>query len=122
MNKPHIQKLVLLLLYIPFILILFVSTLSSTAAQPLQEQQRYIFATQWAEGSNPGQFMGHNDVVPSPNAGHVFVPDYENHRIQKYDSNGTFIMEWGSGSESSLDAEFDNPHSVDVDLSGNVYV
>ena len=66
--------------------------------------------------------MGHNDVVPSPDAGHVFVPDYENHRIQKYDSNGTFIMEWGSGSESSLDAEFDNPHSVDVDLSGNVYV
>jgi hypothetical protein len=94
-------KLVLrvLFLYLPLQLIFLVLPTFATAQQ--QEQQQYTFVTQWgSEGSDPGQFMGQNDVVPSPNGKHIFVPDYENHRIQKFDSNGTYSMEWGSGSES----------------------
>jgi hypothetical protein len=86
----------------------------SIDAQQQQQQQQYSFVSQWgSEGSEPGQFMGQNDVVPSPDGRFVFVPDYENHRIQKFTANGTYIMEWGSGSESELNSEFDNPHSVD---------
>ena len=29
-------------------------------------------------------------------SGFVYVTDDENHRIQKFDSNGNFISEWGS--------------------------
>jgi len=91
--------------------------------QQQPEQENYSFLTKWgSEGSGPGQFMGQNDVVPSEEGNYIFVPDYENHRVQKFTSNGTYVIEWGSGSESSADGEFDNPHSVDVDSSGNVYV
>jgi tripartite motif-containing protein 71 len=118
-----IGKLVfgILLLYLLELIFFVHQTIFVTAQQ--QEQQQYSFVTQWGtEGTGQGQFMGQNDVVPSSDGEHVFVPDYENHRIQKFDSNGTYFMEWGSGSESALDGEFDNPHSVDVDMSGNVYV
>ena len=29
-------------------------------------------------------------------SGFVYVTDDENHRVQKFDSNGNFISEWGS--------------------------
>ena len=28
-------------------------------------------------------------------SGYVYVTDDENHRVQKFDSNGNFISEWG---------------------------
>src|SRR5918999_4516047 len=88
-----------------------------------QEEEDYSFITKWGlEGSAPGEFMGQNDAVPSPDGKYIYVPDYENHRIQKFTSNGTYIMEWGSGSENSANGEFDNPHSIDIDSHGNVYV
>jgi DNA-binding beta-propeller fold protein YncE len=51
----------------------------------------------------------------------VYVADTSNNRIQKFDSNGTFITKWGNtGSE---DGQFVSPLGVAVDSSGNnVYV
>ena len=43
-----------------------------------------------------------------------------NDRIQKFDSNGTFITKWGS--HGSGDGQFYYPNGVAVDSSGNVYV
>ena len=43
-----------------------------------------------------------------------------NNRIQKFNSNGTFITKWGSN--GTADGQFSNPHGVAVDSSGNVYV
>jgi hypothetical protein len=48
------------------------------------------------------------------------VPDYDNHHLQKFLENGTLIEINGDGRE--LQGEFDNPHSVDVDYEGNIYV
>jgi hypothetical protein len=48
------------------------------------------------------------------------VADSNNHRIQKFDSNGTFLAKWGS--EGSGDGQFNWPAGVWVDNSGNVYV
>lgn len=111
------------MLLILAITILVLSTIVTMSVYAQQQQEQYSFVIQWgSEGSESGQFMGHNDVVPSPDGRYVYVPDYENHRIQKFTTNGTYVMEWGSGSESTTNGEFDNPHSVDVDLSGNVYV
>jgi hypothetical protein len=45
------------------------------------------------------------------------VPDYDNHRLQKFSDNGTFIAIIGTS--GGLDGEFDNPHSVDVDSEAN---
>ena len=43
-----------------------------------------------------------------------------NNRIQKFNSNGTFITKWGSSGNG--DGQFSNPTGVAVDSSGNVYV
>ncbi|MGB7295371.1 MAG: hypothetical protein WBC70_07245 [Candidatus Aminicenantales bacterium] len=56
----------------------------------------------------------------SDSAGNVYVTDMNNHRIQKFTSDGKFITMWGS--EGSADSQFLHPHGVDVDSAGNVYV
>ncbi len=45
---------------------------------------------------------------------------YSNNRVQKFDSNGSFITKWGS--EGSKDGQFDGPKGIAVDSHGNVYV
>src|SRR5262249_31622942 len=48
------------------------------------------------------------------------VADSGNDRIQKFDSNGTFLTTWGS--TGSGDGQFKVPQDVAVDASGNVFV
>lgn len=45
----------------------------------------------------------------------VHVTDYYNSRIQKFDSNGSFITKWGS-------QHIINPLGIAVNSSGKVYV
>ena len=53
-------------------------------------------------------------------AGSVYVADFNNHRIQKFDSRGNFITKWGSQGDG--DGQFDSPSEVAVDNAGSVYV
>ena len=62
-------------------------------------------------------------------SGNVYVADTYNHRIQKFDSSGNFLLKWGSPRiingihlGSAGDGQFNNPYGVAVDDSGNVYV
>jgi DNA-binding beta-propeller fold protein YncE len=50
----------------------------------------------------------------------VFVAERDNHRIQKFDSNGTFLLKWGS--VGGGDGQFRKPSGVVVDPIGNVFV
>ena len=43
-----------------------------------------------------------------------------NHRIQKFDGNGNFLVTWGS--YGSGDGQFSEPSHVAVNSSGDVYV
>ena len=53
-------------------------------------------------------------------AGNVFVADTDNHRVQKFDSAGNCLVQWGiPGLE---DGEFSSPFGVAVDSAGNVFV
>jgi len=52
--------------------------------------------------------------------GNIFVADSHNHRIQKFDSTGTYLTKWGS--DGTGDGELKNAVGVAVDTSGNVYV
>ncbi|WP_438348188.1 S-layer homology domain-containing protein [Paenibacillus sp. FA6] len=68
-----------------------------------------------AEGefSNPGSVTA--DVY-----GNIYVADTNNHRIQKFDSNGVYVMQWGEpGNENG---QFINPNGIAVDPAGDVYV
>jgi len=72
-----------------------------------------------SSGSDDGQFNLPQGVSVD-SSGNVYVADAGNHRIQKFDSNGNFLLTWGTfGSD---DGEFRGPTGVAVDSSGNVYV
>ncbi len=53
-------------------------------------------------------------------AGHVFVVDTNNRRIQKFDSNGVFLSKWGTSGNGA--GQFVEPFGVAVDGNGQVYV
>ena len=53
-------------------------------------------------------------------AGNVYVAETSNSRIQKFSSDGTFLMKWGI--YGSDDGQLKYPSGVAVDATGNVYV
>ena len=64
--------------------------------------------------------------VAVDSSGHVYVADYRNHRIRKIDPTGVVTTFAGSTSGDAdgtgTAAQFNSPHGVAVDGSGNVYV
>ena len=85
-----------------------------------QHAECYRLVDAWGgRGSENGQFDDPYGIA-ADGAGHVYVTDYRNHRIQKFDGDGTFLTKWGG--EGSGDGEFRNPWGVAADRDGNVYV
>jgi DNA-binding beta-propeller fold protein YncE len=88
------------------------------------------FVTAWgAQGSAPGQFNfiwedpAHNlplGGVAVDGEGNVYVADGGNVRIQKFDSEGRFLLQWGSSGAD--EGQFGRPEDVAVDGDGNVFV
>lgn len=93
-----------------------------------------IFITKWGIAGylNGDEYSGGDGELYLPrgiavdNFDNVYVADTDNHRIQKFTSNGIFIKRWGGGwggfYPSSDDGNFNRPCGVAVDNSGNVYV
>ncbi len=50
----------------------------------------------------------------------IYTTDTNNHRIQKFSSDGNFIVAFGS--EGEADGQFTEPEGIDVDSEGNIYV
>ncbi len=87
-----------------------------------------VFVTTWGgqgtEGSlstmgDNGKFFRPRGVGVAPD-GTVYVVDTQNHRIQKFTSQGVYQGQWGT--EGSGDGEFDEPTGVAVAPDGSVYV
>ena len=82
--------------------------------------QDYIFDGKWGEeGAGEGEFKFPRGVAIDT-TGNVYVADVLNHRIQKFDAAGNYLIQWGS--EGMRNGEFKAPHGVAVDTAGNVYV
>jgi DNA-binding beta-propeller fold protein YncE len=83
-------------------------------------QTDIVLVKKWGEfGDKPGQFKFPTMVAADGN-GDVYVVDQHNHRIQKFDSDGNFILMWGKAGAGP--GEFNYPYGVAVDSKNNVYV
>ena len=83
-------------------------------------QDSYEFVLKWGgQGTGDSQFSGPMGIAVN-SEGNVYVADYYNHRIQKFDSDGNFITKWGS--YGTADSHFQSPLGIAVDSEGNVYV
>jgi DNA-binding beta-propeller fold protein YncE len=65
-----------------------------------------------------GLYQPHN--LATAQTGELYVADYGNHRIQKFDASGTFLRQWGQ--LGSNPGEFNRPCGIAVSSAGNVYV
>ncbi|MGD8238769.1 MAG: PKD domain-containing protein [Armatimonadota bacterium] len=84
------------------------------------QAEDYVFVRKWGSyGSGNGQFKPPISVVVDAH-GNVYVGDYNNHRIQKFDANGNFLTKWGS--YGSGNGQLRYPRGVATDAVGNVYV
>jgi len=98
------------------------------------------FDLEWgSEGTAEGEFKNPLHVAVGP-SGDVYVTDHNNHRIQVFDSDGTFLRMWGWGVDTGASAletctsgcqvglagnnvgQFLRPAGIGVDSAGNVYV
>lgn len=76
-----------------FAMLLLVS--STFAISSVEAYGFYTFYNKWGTfGEGEGQFAAPYDVIVD-SSGDVFVADSNNHRIQKFDSIGTFNTAWG---------------------------
>ncbi len=77
-------------------------------------------ATWGSSGTGPGQF-NYMRGIACDNAGNVYVVDHNNHRIQKFTNQGSFLLSWGGGPSTNA-GSFQYPFGILINNSGNVLV
>jgi surface protein len=75
--------------------------------------------THGSSGTGDGQF-GFAYGITTDSSGNVYVADSQNHRIQKFDADGNYLMRFGSN--GSGNGQMSAPDDVFVDSSGNIFV
>ncbi len=79
-----------------------------------------VYERKWGRaGSGNGQFGLPFDVA-TDSKGNVYVVDYDNHLVQKFDRDGSFLTQWGGLGSGSQ--HLDHPVGIATDKDDNIYV
>jgi hypothetical protein len=111
------------ILFIAGVIALFLSAYAIAQAIPPNAGEVYVMVNEWGSfGSGEGKFWNPTGIAVD-STGNVYVADRDNHRIQKFTTDGEFITDWNIwyGPLANLE-EMRFPSGVAVDTSGNVYV
>ena len=68
-------------------------------------------------GTHDGQFDGPHGIAVAMN-GTIYVSDCNNHRIQSFHSDGTFLYKWGR--QGAGDGEFFFPRGISIGIDDGV--
>ena len=71
------------------------------------------------DGECSGRFSRMSDIAVDASA-KVYVVEFGNHRVQKFDSEGNFLLKWGTRGNGP--GQFESPLSIAIDAHGDVYV
>jgi DNA-binding beta-propeller fold protein YncE len=71
-------------------------------------------------GSELGKFDNPRHVAVDDELKYFYVADSKNHRIQKFDINGTFVTSFGSLGSGA--GQFNLPTTIVIDSNGDLYV
>lgn len=71
-------------------------------------------------GNDSNHFDLPTDIAVAPDGSFYVSDGYGNSRVIQFDSEGELLLEWGTYGNG--DGEFNIPHGIDLDASGNVYV
>jgi tripartite motif-containing protein 71 len=84
-----------------------------------------VFDIQWGSyGTAEGEFSYPNGITVDSN-GQVYVVDSGNSRIQKFDADGNYLLQWGTSGGGTGEFLFFGTfynNSITVDASNNVFV
>ena len=78
-----------------------------------------IFMKIGSQGTKSGEFKQPCSVI-TDKEGHIYVTDFVNCRVQKFDALGKHLLDFGS--RGSKDGQFQNPCGVLVDANGIIIV
>jgi DNA-binding beta-propeller fold protein YncE len=100
------------------LVLLFLGLMSASVTHA----ETYNFVKKWgSQGNvNESQIYSFPRSIAVDSSGNVYVALLVNNRIEKFDSNGTFLTKLGSYGTGN--GQFEEPEGVAVDSSGNVYV
>lgn len=71
-------------------------------------------------GEDAARFNMPTDVAVAPDGTFYISDGYRNSRVTKFSSEGEYVTSWGV--KGSNPGQFDVPHSIALDLQGQVYV
>ena len=108
---------------------LYIADTGNNRIQKFDSSGNYLFSvgagyngvpgTPGMSGSGNGQ-CNRPYSVSVDNSGNIYVADTFNNRVQKFDSSGNYLFQFGK--PGSGNGQFNQPQGVTVDSGGNIYV